>query len=432
MTTKKLTRRQIRWFEFLSQYNFVIMYQSDAQNVKTNALTRRFNDQSFEKVEDRLEHQIRTLLFTNRLKILSIDPESDEKENSEELTFVEKVSRANRENEICFRIRRRLKTRKLSKTSELSTTSIENDDLSNHTNCIIKNELLYKEERLWVFNLDYLRLNVIRQVHDQITVEHFDYARTFRLINQNYYWPRMNKSIKRYVRNCHVCRRAKISRDKYNDKLNSLFIFKQNWQNIFLNFVVELFRCSDRFNFILIIIDRLSKKRYYIFYDTDNDDTTAEIIVKMLIHHVWKLHNLFLFIVFDRESQFVSIVWKILCKILNIVSKLSTAFHFEIDDQSKIANQKMKRHIRTFCNHHQNNWDEILSMTEFAINECHSITTEVSSFLITKDFNFRMNFDIVDLSTIITRERILKRKTVDIFDEMKNIRKFIIKNIQKA
>ena len=43
-----------------------------------------------------------------------------------------------------------------------------------------------------------------------------------------------------------------------------------------------------------------------------------------------------------------------------------------------------------------------------------------------------MNFDIVDLSPIIIRKRILKRKTVDIFDEMKNIRKFIIKNIQKV
>ena len=48
-------------------------------------------------------------------------------------------------------------------------------------------------------------------------------------------------------------------------------------------------------------------------------------------------------------------------------------------------------------------------MTEFAINECHSITTEIFSFLITKDFNLCMSFDIVDLSAIITRERVLKR-----------------------
>ena len=214
--------------------------------------------------------------------------------------------------------------------------------------------------------------------------------------------------------------------------MNSLSIPERNWQNISLNFVVELFRCFDRFNFILMIIDKFSKKRHYIFCDAENDDTTAEIIIKILIHNVWKLHELFLFIVSNKESQFVLIVWKILCKILNIVSKLSTAFHLEIDDQSEIANQKMKRYIRTFCNSHQNNWDEILSMTKFAIIECHSIITKVSSFLITKNFYFRMSFDIVDFSTIITRERILKCKTVDIFSEIKNIREFIIKNIQKA
>ena len=355
MTTKKLIRRQIKWFEFLSQYNFVIMYQFDVQNVKTNALTRRFNDQLFEKIADRLEHQIKTLLFTDRLEILSIDFESDEEKNSKKLIFVEKVSRANRNDEICFKIRRRLKTSELSTTSKLSTTSIENENLSNHINCIIMNKLLYTEKRLWMSSFDHLRLNVIRQIHDQIAVEHFDYVRTFRLINQNYYWSRMNKSIKRYVRNCHVCRRAKASRDKYNDKLNSLSIFKQNWQNISLNFVVELFRCFDRFNFILVIIDKFSKKRHYIFCDTNNDDTTVKIIVKMLIHHVWKLHELSLFIISNKDSQFVSIVWKTLCKILNIVSKRSTAFYFEIDDQSEIANQKIKRHICTFCNHHQNN-----------------------------------------------------------------------------
>ena len=142
MITKKLIKRQIKWFEFLSQYNFVIMYQSDAQNVKTNALIKRSNDQSFEKIKNRLEHQIKTLLFTDKLKALSIDFESDEEKNVKKLTFVEKVSRANRNDEICFKIRRRLKTQ------EFSTTSIVNENLSNYTNCIIKNKLLYKEDRL--------------------------------------------------------------------------------------------------------------------------------------------------------------------------------------------------------------------------------------------------------------------------------------------
>ena len=213
-----------------------------------------------------------------------------------------------------------------------NSTSIENENLSNHFNCIIKNEFLYKADRLWVFNFDHLRLNVIRQIHDQIAIEHFDYARTFRLISQCYYWSRMNRVIKKYVKNCYSCRRAKVSRNKYNEKLNFLFILKKNWKNITLNFVVEFFRYFDRYNVILMIINRLSKKRHCIFCNIENDDITIEITVKMLIQHVWKLHELLLIIVSNRNFQFVSIVWKTLCKILDIVLKLSIAFHFETDD----------------------------------------------------------------------------------------------------
>ena len=43
MSTKKLTPRQIKWTEFLSEFNFVISYQSGKKNNKANALTRKPN-----------------------------------------------------------------------------------------------------------------------------------------------------------------------------------------------------------------------------------------------------------------------------------------------------------------------------------------------------------------------------------------------------
>ena len=88
MIIKKLIKRQIRWSEFLSQYNFVIMYQFDAQNVKTNALIRRLNDQSFEKIKNRFEHQTRTLLIVDKLKAQSIDFESKNEKDSKEFILV--------------------------------------------------------------------------------------------------------------------------------------------------------------------------------------------------------------------------------------------------------------------------------------------------------------------------------------------------------
>ena len=43
MTIKKLTPQQVRWTEFLSEFNFVISYQSDKKNDKADALTRKPN-----------------------------------------------------------------------------------------------------------------------------------------------------------------------------------------------------------------------------------------------------------------------------------------------------------------------------------------------------------------------------------------------------
>jgi len=43
MSTKTLTRRQARWAEFLSQFNFYIKYRPGKENDKADALTRRLD-----------------------------------------------------------------------------------------------------------------------------------------------------------------------------------------------------------------------------------------------------------------------------------------------------------------------------------------------------------------------------------------------------
>ena len=43
ITTKKLMPRQAKWVEFLSEFNFVVTYQSGKKNDKANALTRKPN-----------------------------------------------------------------------------------------------------------------------------------------------------------------------------------------------------------------------------------------------------------------------------------------------------------------------------------------------------------------------------------------------------
>ena len=52
MTTKKFTRYQTCWAEFLSRFNFVIFYTTGKDNAKADALIWQPNDNLFDDYND--------------------------------------------------------------------------------------------------------------------------------------------------------------------------------------------------------------------------------------------------------------------------------------------------------------------------------------------------------------------------------------------
>jgi hypothetical protein len=188
-------------------------------------------------------------------------------------------------------------------------------------------------------------------------------------------------------------------------------------------------------------MNRLIKMHHYVSCIAEEEDTTVEETTRLLINHVWKLHELSSSIISDRDPQFVSLVWKTVCQMLKINVKLSTAFHSETNDQSEIANQEMKRYLRSYCNYQQDDWSDWLSMIEFAFNAVTSAFTELFAFMANYEFESRMSFDPSDANDsqkrLSVRERVLTQKAVIIAKKMRNIWDFIKKklahtqNIQK-
>ena len=60
------------------------------------------------------------------------------------------------------------------------------------------------------------------------------------LVKRNYRWPWMKRDIKRYVKNCHICRRAKVPRHRYQGLMRPLPIPNRPWKDIAIDFVVGL------------------------------------------------------------------------------------------------------------------------------------------------------------------------------------------------
>ncbi len=310
-----------------------------------------------------------------------------------------------------------LETNEIDKNCTLLCEAIARDETQYEDiklkNCRTQNEILYHDSQLWISFNELLQMNLIREMHDQLSVDHSDILRTVKVIKRNYYWSFMRKTIDQYIWNCYICQRSKTSKDKSNDLLQSLSISEQQWQDIAMNFIINLFD-SSKYNVILTIICRLSKERHYISCITDDEGITVEKTAEMLIQWVYWTHDLSSFIVSDRGSQFTSILWKFLCKRLSISLQLFIIYHSQIDDQSERVNQNVKRYLWFFCSYMQNDWSKWLLMIEFVDNNVLFSVIFLIFFFMNKNFHSCMSFD----SDIIEYESIRERLQID---RVKNI-----------
>ena len=102
-----------------------------------------------------------------------------------------------------------------------------------------------------------------------------------------------------------------------------------------------------------MVVDYLTKEKHYIPCIIDENDTITEVTALLLFWNVWKLYSFSLSLTLDKGPQFISGVWKNLCKIFSISAILPTSFHPDPNRQSEIANQEIERHFLTFVNYQQ-------------------------------------------------------------------------------
>jgi len=148
---------------------------------------------------------------------------------------------------------------------------------------------------------------LIKKAYNPPAAKYSDIGRTIEQISRHYYWPNMRYAVGRYIRNCHSCQISKAPRNRKNGLLRSLPIPQQRWQNISMDFIIGL-SDSEGKNAICIIINRLTKERHYVACITKEEGTIAEAISEILLKEIIRLYGLLLFIVSNREFQFIALV----------------------------------------------------------------------------------------------------------------------------
>jgi len=254
--------------------------------------------------------------------------------------------------------------------------------------CTEQNGRIQYQGKCYIPEGDQLRLRLIQEHHDPALARHPGRARTFDLLDREYYWKEMQKQVDQFVRNCHVCQLSQSSRQSTFGVLRPLPAPEKPCEDISMDFVVGLPECEG-FDVIWVVVDRLSKMRLFIPCHTTIDGVE---LAKLFLREVVRLHGLHAMIVSDRGPQCASTFGGRICNRLGINRRMSTAFHPQTDGQTERMNASMEQYLRVFVNHQQDDWVLWLPLAEFATNNGVLETIKCTPVFAVQGTNPRMSF----------------------------------------
>ena len=237
--------------------------------------------------------------------------------------------------------------------------------------------------RIYIPEANNLHLHVLKYKHDHPLLGHFGQNHTLELICHEYTWPGICTYMKDYIKSCMACAQAKTPHHQPYGMLKQLLVPDQPWNSISMDFIEQL-PSSSSFTTILVIIDQLSKQAIFI---PTHDTITSPELTQLFLLHVFTKHGVPAHVTSDQGSEFVLHFFRSLGKALDMKLHFTLDYHPEGDGQTERANQTLEQYLRMYCNYQQDNWSDLLPLTEFAYNNAPSAMTSVFLFFANKGYH---------------------------------------------
>ena len=172
-----------------------------------------------------------------------------------------------------------------------------------------------KDNKIYLKGTNRLAIPNNKELRKQILIEHYDIDisghvgidKTYKNISQNFYWPKLSKDVKRYILSCDQCQRNKRSNQQPAGLLQPLEIPKHRWEQMAMDFIVQLPLTRQGNDAIVVFTDRLTKRAHFQAMHTT---ATAPEVAKIFFNTIFKDHGIPKVIVSDRDAKFTSHFWK--------------------------------------------------------------------------------------------------------------------------
>ncbi len=333
---RDLSRRQARWMEFLSQYDYKIHYVAGVLNTAADALSRTPSSEPLLRPDPMmvaatfLSESSHQLTSPNSLPSHPHSTPSPSHSNvhvasvlklTSETSLLQEIKQGYKNDSFILKLRQGLEK------GSLSNFDFKQED-----------GLFFYKNRIVIPNSTSLRERLFFLAHDQLG--HFGTDKSYLNLRSSFYWPNMRKDLeKSYIPACETCQKNKASTSRPAGPLHPLPVPDERFSSIAIDFIGPLPE-DHGFDFLATITDRLGADIKLI---PCKSTVSAEEFATLFFDHWVSDNGCPSEIVSDRDRRFLSKFWSALMKSLGIKHLASTAFLHQTDGASERTNKTVGR-----------------------------------------------------------------------------------------
>lgn len=341
-----LSTRQVRWADFLANFDITFQYRRGKDNVVADALSRKTVETPTVKEREKEERTLALIPPIAFEQASPLGPVGIEKQVPNPMGFEgPRINAVMAEN---------LKGADL---VDLIVKENQAQHAGSHKGKLVVPATTSDREI-------YLRTALIREAHEPAIFAHGGQNKTLRLLQRDYYWSGMNQDVRRYVNNCAECGRNKTKHDKTPGLLHPLPVPNRVWEQVAVD-GKDMPTDEYGYNYVWVFVCKFSRlKATLAGKKTDTAATLAQRYYRYL-YRILGCPNAWLT---DNAGPFVSEFLGTLNKLTGTKHRHGSALHPQTQGAVEITNAELDQQLRFYVDKYQKQWSVHLPALDFAHN----------------------------------------------------------------
>ncbi|CCE34834.1 uncharacterized protein CPUR_08773 [Claviceps purpurea 20.1] len=337
-----LSTRQIRWSQYLANFDITWRYRPGKENVAADALSRKTIDNPTVKERERLERDL-VMIPKDRIEAPVAALEGvDALVIPQGADLVDLIIKENQDRQ-----------------------------LGSHEGKLIVPETTADGQI-------FLRTALIRGAHEPAIFAHGGLNKTKAELIKNYWWDGLGRDVRRYVANCRECQRNKTRRDKTPGMLHPIPVPSSVWNTVIVDGKTMPLDVHG-YDYIWAFICKFSRLMVTL-PGKKNDD--AETLAKRYYRRVYWLLGMPQAWISDNAGPFISEFLETINKLTGTKHRHGSSRHPQTQGGVEITNANLDQRLRFYIDKYQTRWSEYLPSLDFAHNSSHHASLGMSPIMV--------------------------------------------------